>query len=239
MASLIFAHAKKIRNTIKKDVEFARKLYGDDADVAAVRSRTLEREITEFGNILEIAQLLHEKYEEVTGGKTRNWYFVTVRPKPGVTFEDFYILTYRFVNRAFMLDYKLVFEQKSTEGNGDGFHIHLVCNTKHRSKGELLRDTQSSFNKVADANCIDVKPTRNPEDMFNKYCIEYASDDGHKIVTKEGDAIWRNKMNLANVYENELPKGIPLLSSSPGQEQNVYHYDTSIRNLKDGIVTFD
>lgn len=218
MASLIFAHAKKIRNTIKKDVEFARKLYGDDADIAAVRARTLEREINEFGNILEIAQLLHEKYEEVTGGKTRNWFFVTVRPKPGITFEEFYKITYKFVNRACMLDYKLSFEQKSALGNGDGFHFHMICQTRHRSKGECLRDVQSTFRKVADDNCVDVKPTRNPEEMFTKYCVEYASDDGHKEVTRDGDRIWRNKMKLADVYENDLPKALGLLSSSPGQQ---------------------
>lgn len=215
MASLIFAHAKSIYNKAKKHESELRSIHGDDTDTSISVTRLIERERAKFRDILSIAQLLHEDYVEVTGSKTNNWYFITVRPKPGITFQEFYILTYKFVKRAFMLDYKLAFEQKSSEGNGDGFHFHLVCNTKHRSKGECLRDTVSSFSKVCEANCIEVKITRNPDDIVNKYLLAYESDDGHKIVTKDGDAIWRNKMNLADLYENDLPRALPLLSSSP------------------------
>lgn len=221
MASLIFAHAKSIYNKSKQYERDLRAIHGDDTDTSVGVARLIENERTRFRDILAIAQLLHEDYVEVTGGKAHNWYFITIRPKPGVTFEEFYILTYKFVNRAFMLDYKLVFEQKSLTGEGDGFHLHMICNTKHRSKGEILRDAKSSFNKVADENCVCVKTTRNPEEMFTKYCIEYASDDGHKEATRDGDRIWRNKMNLADVYENDLPRAVPVLSSSSGQNRFV------------------
>lgn len=221
MASLIFAHAKSIYNKSKQYERDLRAIHGDDTDTSIGVARLIENERARFRDILAIAQLLHEDYVEVTGGKAHNWYFITIRPKPGVTFEEFYILTYKFVNRAFMLDYKLVFEQKSLTGEGDGFHLHMICNTKHRSKGEILRDAKSSFNKVADENCVCVKTTRNPEEMFTKYCIEYASDDGHKEATRDGDRIWRNKMNLADVYENDLPRAVPVLSSSSGQNRFV------------------
>lgn len=221
MASLIFAHAKSIYNKSKRYESELRDIHGDGFDTSAGVARLIENERSRFRDILSIAQLLHEDYVEVTGGKAHNWYFITIRPKPGITFEEFYILTYKFVNRAFMLDYKLVFEQKSLTGEGDGFHLHMICNTKHRSKGEILRDAKSSFNKVADENCVCVKTTRNPEEMFTKYCIEYASDDGHKEATRDGDRIWRNKMNLADVYENDLPRAVPVLSSSSGQNRFV------------------
>lgn len=221
MASLIFAHAKSIYNKSKRYESELREIHGVDFDTSTSVTRLIENERARFRDILSIAQLLHEDYVEVTGGKAHNWFFITIRPKPGITFEEFYILTYKFVNRAFMLDYKLVFEQKSLTGEGDGFHLHMICNTKHRSKGELLRDAKSSFSKVADENCVCVKTTRNPEEMFTKYCIEYASDDGHKETTRDGDRIWRNKMNLADVYENDLPKAFPVLSSSSGQNRFV------------------
>lgn len=221
MASLIFAHAKSIYNKKKRYESELRDIHGLDFDTTNATNNLIEAERTRFKEILAIAQLLHEDYVEATGAKAHNWHFVTVRPKPGVTFEEFYILTYKFVNRSFMLDYKLVFEQKNPEGNGEGFHMHMICSTKHRSKGELLRDAKSSYAKVADENCVCVKPTRNPEEMFTKYCIEYQSDDDHKIATKNGDAIWRTKMNLADVYENDLPRAFPLLSSSSGQKRNV------------------
>lgn len=219
MASLIFAHAKSIYNKRVKHVSQLRDLGWSDDDINTDVDRLIERERTKFRDILSIAQLLHEDYVEATGTKAHNWFFITIRPKPGITFDEFYILTYKFVNRAFMLDYKLVFEQKSALGNGDGFHIHMICSTKHRSKGECLRDAKSSFAKVADENCVCVKTTRNPEEMFTKYCIEYESEDGHKEVTKDGDAIWRTRLGLADVYENDLPKSLEAghLSSSSGQ----------------------
>lgn len=215
MASLIFAHAKSIYNKAKKHESELRDIHGDDTDVSTNIARFIERERAKFRDILTIAQLLHEDYVEITGSKTNNWYFVTVRPKPTITFEDFYILTYKYCKRAFMLEYKLAFEQKSNDGTGEGFHVHIVCNTKHRSKGECLRDTISSFAKVCEPNCIEVKVTRNPDDIVNKYLLAYESEDGHKIATKNGDAIWRTKMNIADLYENDLPRAVPLLSSSP------------------------
>lgn len=224
MASLIFAHAKSIYNKSRLHVNNQRDIaeaMGDPFDASATRHEFIERERAKFRDILEIAQLLHEDYVEVTKSTAHNWFFITIRPRPGITFEEFYILTYKFVNRAFMLDYKLAFEQKSALGTGDGFHVHIVASTKHRSKGECLRDCKSSFSKVADENCVCVKTTRNPEEIVTKYLTEYESDDQHKIATKDGDAIWRNKMNLADLYENDLPKGIPVLSSSSGQNRNV------------------
>lgn len=220
MAQLIFSQAKSIYNRANRYVERERDMaerLGESFDSTTARAKFIEGERAKFRDILSIAQLLHEDYVEVTGARAHNWFFITVRPKPGVSFEEFYILTYKFVNRAFMLDYKLVFEQKDPEGSGEGFHMHMICNTKHRSKGECLRDAKSSFAKVADENCVCVKTTRNPEELFTKYCIEYESDDNHKIATKNGDAIWRTKMNIADVYENDLPRAVPLLSSSSGQ----------------------
>jgi len=228
MSSLIFAHAKSIYNKKIKHVEYMRKhrpsQYDkegypmDDNEFAnACGAEFIEGERAKFRDILSIAQLLHEDYVQIVG-QTSNWYFVTVRPRPGVTWEDFYILTYKYVNRAFMVDYKLSFEQKSTEGNGDGFHCHIVCKTKHRSKGEILRDTKSTFNKIADDNCIDIKPTRNPEDIVNNYLLAYKSDDEHKAGTQEGDRIWRHKLGLKDLYDNCIPKYTELLSSSPGQQ---------------------
>lgn len=227
MAQLIFAQAKSIRKKVKNAIKFNDDC-GSDMCIADISSNVINREIHEFEEILKIAQLLHEKYESVVGKKTSNWYFITVRPKPGITFDQLYALAYKYTNRACMIDYTLSFEQKSKEGTGEGHHVHIVCETKHRSKTECLRDTISTFNSIADANCIDVKTTRNPQELIKNYLVEYKSDDEHKEPTKIGDAIWRGAMGLNPLYtpNNALhdPKGdmfIPfikkeeLLSSSP------------------------
>lgn len=235
MATLIFAQAKSIRKKVK-DALALHERCESGVDPDRISNSIIETQRHEFREILKIAQLLHSDYEEIVSKKTTNWYFITVRPRPGVEWKDFYILTYKFVNRAFMLEYKLSFEQKSNEGNGEGFHVHIVCNTKHRSKGEILRDTQSTFAKVCDNNCVDVKPTRNPEDIVNNYLLEYKSDDDHKAGTQQGDQIWRAQMGLKDLYINNLPewqqrckqcdcypcechKAPGLLSSSPRQQQ--------------------
>lgn len=221
MASLIFAHAKSIYNKREKHINELRKHYAksiddDGFDVDAARTQFIERERTKFRDVLQIAQLLHDDYVEATGKAATDWFFVTVRPRPGVTFEDFYILTYKWVNRKFMETYNLSFEQKSIDGSGEGFHIHVVCCTKHRSKGECLRDTISSFRKCCEENCIDVQTTRNPADIVKNYLIEYKSDDAHKEPTKKGDKIWRLKMGLAPLYSNGYDSGFSDLPRVPG-----------------------
>lgn len=203
MATLIFAQAKQIRKKVKD----AHKLYdavGNDTPRDVIGDSIINIQRAEFREILKIARLLHEDYEEAVGQKAVNWYFVTIRPRPGVTWTEFYQLVGKYVKRAFMLDYTLSFEQKSEDGTGEGFHVHIVCNTKHRSKYECLRDTVSTFNKVADANCIDVKPTRTPDNIVDNYLIAYESVDGHKAGTRDGDSIWRAQNNLLAIYHNDL-----------------------------------
>jgi len=221
MASLIFAHAKSIYNKTQKHVSQQRDLaeaMGDDFDAHATRAKFIERERTKFRDILEIAQLLHEDYKEVTKLETTNWFFITVRPRPGITFEQFYDIVHKYVKRAFMMDYKLSFEQKDPAGSGNGFHVHIVCYTKHRSKKECLRDTISSFRKICEENCIDVQTTRNPEDIVTNYLLNYKSEDEHKAPTQEGDRIWRTRIGLADLYDNDLPMGC---LSSPGTALNI------------------
>jgi len=206
MASLIFAHAKQIRRKVIKRLEEQDDIWGrDNYDRTAVANATIEASRNEFREILQIARLLHQDYQEISQSTAINWYFVTIRPKPGVCFTELYALTHKFVNRAFMKEYTLTFEQKDPEGSGKGFHCHIVCNTNHRSKGELLRDTKSTFNKICADNCIDIKTTKNPKDIVDNYMIAYKSEDDHKIKTKNGDAIWRTKMSLSDIYENEMP----------------------------------
>lgn len=219
MASQIFSEAKRIRKQVKNELRRAETLHGSDFDRSKLIASVVNPALEEFREILAISQLLHEVYEDVVGKKTSNWYFVTIRPKPGVTWEDFYKSVHKYVNRSFMISYTLSFEQKSITGSGEGFHVHIVCNTKHRSKGECLRDTTSTFNKVADANCVDVKPTRNPDSIVSEYLVEYKSADDHKEGTKTGDLIWRATLGLKQLYEDDLEAPGGCLSS-PMTTQN-------------------
>lgn len=222
-----FSYAKSSIRECERYVDLQRvaaSALGDDFDADCCRAQFLDAREREFEKIITFNKKLTAVFERVMDRKRASWYFVTVRPKPGVSFDDFYDVTHKYVNRRFMVDYKLSFEQKSLEGSGEGFHVHIVCDTKHRSKGECLRDTLSTFRCVAADNCVEVGVTSNPVALVSKYLVAYASDDGHKEPTKDGDAAWRAKMRLESLYDNVLPPRTleGLLSSSPVTATTLY-----------------
>lgn len=168
---------------------------------------------------LELKTML-QQMEEETGEQLlfmpqgqKQSYFITVRPDTTkVKFTDFYNDVRKFVERKCFIAYKLSFEQKgtTTENLGEGFHVHIVAEMRQRSKGEVLRDTQNTFKGYTAGNCIEVLTTKNPAELVENYLVNYQSDDGHKAPTKEGDAAWRARENLQNLYSN--PEGLPIKS---------------------------
>lgn len=228
MAQLIFAQAKSIRKKALKEVNKLPDVYTSESIYPGVdhdlRNRTynaiVEKERHEFCEILKIAKMLHNNYENMCERTATNWYFITVRPRPNSSLPEFTALIEKYVNRAFVLDYTLSLEQKDINGSGEGFHTHIILNSKHRSKGECLRDTISTFAKVADNNCIEVKPTRNPQDIIQKYMVEYESEDNHKASTKQGDELWRKNNNILPLYDKNDNPFCALSIKSVGTEQN-------------------
>lgn len=229
MSQLIFSQAKSIR---KKATKYADSLfsYTDNPELHQQAYDTiLNIERNEFKEILYIAKQLHDDFSDITNRVIKNWYFITIRPdSKRITFHEFYKLVDKFIKRKCFIEYSLSFEQKglSIETLGTGFHVHIVANTKHNSKGQCLRDTVSSFKSCTADNCIEVKPTREPIKIIDKYLKEYESEDGHKEITKEWDKLWRQQLNLSEIYEGPLSDSeglqplitvVDTLSSSPGQ----------------------
>lgn len=135
-------------------------------------------------------------------------YFITVRPDCNkVKFIDFYNDVAKFTQRKCFKDFKLSFEQKGTDDKslGQGFHVHIVAEMTQRSKGEVLRDTQNTFKKYTAPNCIEVLTTRNPQELVDKYLVNYESEDGHKEPTKEWDLLWRQQNLLDSLYVAQVP----------------------------------
>lgn len=132
-------------------------------------------------------------------------YFITIRPNKHVAFADFYAKVVKLVRRSCVIDYSLSFEQKgeSEETLGQGFHVHIVAHMKQRSKGEVLRDVQSSFKTMAADNCVQVDLAPRPKELVQNYLLDYKSDDGHKEQTKQWDAQWRDNMGLLPLYTNK------------------------------------
>lgn len=147
--------------------------------------------------------------------KATNTFMITIRPECKKinlhTFKkdvDDYIKRKMFTNI-----YICSYEQKGTTMDtlGNGFHVHIIAETTCRSKGEVLRNTISTFQHYTAANCIQVDICKNPEGVINDYLIDYKSQDGHKEITKEWDSIWRTQEGLASpIKSNTGPQIIEL-----------------------------
>lgn len=196
----IFSHAKSIYlKSNKLRLNLSSSGLPDEICNSAYKS-ALNSSINEFEEILDIAKRLHDVYINTLKDK---WYFITIRPdETKCDFQTFYKTVKKFIKRKCILEFTLSFEQKGIEDEdlGKGFHCHIVASTRHRSKGECLRDSLSSFSGIAAQNCIDVKPTLNPSDIIDKYLTQYDADDGHKILTKDADYKWRLKYGLKPLY---------------------------------------
>lgn len=203
MTSIIFSHAKSIRKKILKDIEELR-VNNPDYDYDNHYQVCVQSEIKEFKEYCKIAVQLHEAYREIAGIQSCNWYWVTIHPKNDTDLPTFLKYIEKYINRATIIDYKYSIEQKGTslETLGNGKHIHLIINAKWRSVGECARDTCSTFAKIADKPAIKIKTTREPDKLFNDYCIEYKSNDDHKQSTKIWDVIWREQEGLKTFYQS-------------------------------------
>lgn len=214
MSQLIWAQAKancKARDRMRFKLERS----GLPEEVAKAEA---EREIinlrNQFVEWVDECRILHELYVERMGKEVTNWFFITIRPdETKCNFDEFYDIVRKYCQRKFFYEFTLSFEQKGIDDDsiGKGFHVHIVANTRHRSQSECLRDTKSTFKSIAADNCIDVKTTRNPKDIIQKYLTDYESDDNHKVATKNADMKWREKEKLDPLYTEVPPeRGAPV-----------------------------
>lgn len=169
------------------------------------------RALREIELMKRMKEMIGEEFQSLltnNADDSKRYYMITIRPTDQVEFEVFKDKIESLVQRACFLDYVYSFEQKGTSPTelGNGFHVHIVAAMKQRSKAEVLRDMVSTFNSwtakgwIA-SNCIDVRVTKNPEEVVQNYLIDYKSDDGHKETTKTYDDLWRSEKNLKNFYK--------------------------------------
>lgn len=238
MSSLIFAQAKRIR---KLALEKKREIESNEFSVITPEQgyeMIVNGQRNEFKEILKIAKLLHDDYVDVTNSLTTQWYFITIRPAcDKITFELFYNKIAKLTDRKCFKSFTASFEQKGTSQDtlGDGFHVHIVANTTHRSKGEVLRDLTSTFNKWINLkyiteNNIDVKPSKTPQQIIQNYLIQYESEDGHKAPTKEWDTLWRNYNKIEPIYTDYIP---------PSSEINHCNKPSTVIDCSKGLVVFE
>lgn len=133
--------------------------------------------------------------------KATNTFMITIRPEcKKINLHTFIKDVNSYLERKMFKHIHIcTYEQKGTNLDtlGNGFHVHIIAETTCRSKGEVLRNTIGTFERYTAANCIQVDVCKNPEDVKQRYLIDYESQDGHKEITKEWDSIWRDKEGIA------------------------------------------
>lgn len=133
--------------------------------------------------------------------KATNTFMITIRPEcKKINLHTFKKDVDDYLKRKMFKHIHICsFEQKGTtlDSLGNGFHVHIIAETTCRSKGEVLRNTLSTFERYTAGNCIQVDVCKNPENVKQDYLIDYISKDGHKEITKEWDSIWRDREGLA------------------------------------------
>lgn len=160
-----------------------------------------------------------EHYKTDIPKNNNNTYMVTVRPKPGVEWEEFRKQTDKTCMKSKQIEKcAYTYEQKAeTEDKlGEGFHMHMVCKW-NKPWSQVLQSCKAAWGKLADENCIKVRECPNPEEVLQDYMVDYKSKDGHKDKTKEMDTLWRQRMGLQPVYYRDWAGGSS--STVPPQTQ--------------------
>lgn len=171
---------------------------------------SIKQDLDHWKKAMDLTSRLHEIYLETVDKKKVTFYAVTVRPDESkCSFLEFYDTCRKYSERKMIVSMTTSFEQKGTneESLGKGFHAHFVItNCTWKNKAQVLRDTQSTFNKIAAPNCVKVIPSNDDPDHYIKYyLVDYLSEDNHKETTKTWDQLWRQKHNINELYEGPLP----------------------------------
>lgn len=220
-----FAFSLSLERSAKKQtLQYMESLTFDSEDdrikeYDRIYNMYVEIGLREFRATAEIMKKTQAIYNEVFASE-QSAYWIGISPDTRkISLHDFSLLCNKFVKRAPVMKFKLAYEQrgKVPEDMGNGFHVHVMIWVKKgtkswRSKGEILRDCQSTFSKCCVPECVQVELSHNPNEVIDKYLINYESKDDHKIATKDIDLLWRNRYNIKSMYEDE---DVTLCLSSP------------------------
>lgn len=180
------------------------------------------------------AGLINEKGPSTHKGKQPKWYFVTIRPNKH-SFEEFKErIESRLLKRKIILDIKYCYEQKGMTDDtlGTGHHMHAIILSNQQSPGNLARELLSTMNGFCGSSGVKVQTSHNPEEHFERYCMNHGSEDGHKELTKEWDKKWRMIKGLQEVYVSPKPSTVgDNIETNRGPEQVVINHNPVLLDL--------
>jgi len=143
--------------------------------------------------------------------------FMTINPKPGITFSVLKKLIEKFVSKTFITQYYYVYEIRKAPDSG--LHCHVLFHYTCRP-ADMKKSSQTLFNHVGDV--------KNPCCLNIKYIVEELIPQkisymgGTKTVKKmagvKATIEWREKNNILSYYESNPPLTCRVTTNTPIQE---------------------
>lgn len=148
--------------------------------------------------------------KKATAKKNHNQYvFITVNPKPGITFQQFRIAIIKLAKRAIFDSAVYCFEQRGAENNekalGDGFHCHMLCvrNLKYKPSKIHLNVKNSCKKLVGNVNNQQILKIQICGADFAVDKLAYIkgekTGDG-KLEKCNWDKVWREQEEIDDIY---------------------------------------
>lgn len=164
-------------------------------------------------------QAAYEKLIELRSKKDRSyWGMISIRPKDGMTIDEFEEYMKKILNKKWLNDnYLMVYEQKgaSEEEMGKGMHSHILFKlngVKHGRKqksfkqclNEVLGTVKTFNNELFTEQSVDlVTCKQNDGEKMQNYLLGEKSSEEKQEIQKI-DKLWREKLNIMRYYGKKM-----------------------------------
>lgn len=136
-------------------------------------------------------------------------YFLTMRPHPLITYEEFIRVVKDIFKKKWLKDYVYVIEQSGINEDecGNGFHLHAIIKRHDKRPSEFIREIKSTVSKLGDVDkgLLDIEGIYNNENgLRNRMNYILGSKKSNEVNNKElkqnMDIIFRQKKELKDYY---------------------------------------
>lgn len=144
------------------------------------------------------------------------WLFITINPKPSVTFPEFQKKVEKLVNRNMFSSCIFAYEQRGSTPDlaGKGFHVHILAkrNLSYKPfncKKNTKNTCKSLVGRVEDPRQLNIQVIGDEFAQDKKEYFLGQNKTGEGKQEKQSiDKIWRKSLSLRDFYEKTLKKAL-------------------------------
>lgn len=163
--------------------------------------------LAEFEELQQKQRELRLKTDETQ----KNVVFISLRPPHNTDFAKFQKKIHAITQKKWLKRYIYVYEQKgeTEESAGHGFHAHIILYRDGKAFSHIKREIDYTIKSIIDLKIYsahDYKLCDDSDDNVQRL-INYITGkkkDEHKHPSQIIDKYWRDKLGLADYYENNF-----------------------------------